>query len=243
MLRRRALVLLLVPLAATGEPAAPLRILPLGDSITQGGRGDREELTYRWPLFRLLRGAGLRFDFIGSQHAGLHADARWPDVDGTPFDPDHEGHYGWTTAAVRDRLPEWLAGYPAPPDVALVHLGTNDQSAPDLEAAVARPLRDIVLRLRGANPSVIILLGHLNFNGGTALEIRPLVESVARELSTPASPVVTVHHYRGWIENPDDPHPDTFDWAHPNPQGQRKMAERWWEALRPLLAERRQGVR
>ena len=45
----------------------------------------------------------------------------------------------------------------------------------------------------------------------------------------------TVAHYEGWVENSDLPGADTFDWAHPNPQGQRKMAEKWIEAMRPFV--------
>ena len=60
---------------------------------------------------------------------------------------------------------------------------------------------------------------------------------MAQRLNSPASPVVTVHHYQGWKENPEEAGTDTFDWAHPNPQGQRKMAQAWLAALKPLLAK------
>lgn len=224
----------LLPPALAGP--TPIRILPLGDSITQGGRADREEHTYRYPLFGLLTDAGVQFDFIGSLTTGLDRDAAWPDYHGKPMDLDHEGHYGWKTAAVRDGLVGWMKTYPAPPDIALVHLGSNDQDSSDFDADIVRPLRDIVRALRAANPRVVVLLGHLNFNGGAALRIRPLVEQLAQELNSDASPVQTVHHYRGWHEKPGEPESDTFDWAHPNPRGQAKMANVWFEAMRPHLA-------
>ena len=82
---------------------------------------------------------------------------------------------------------------------------------------------------------VVVLLGHLNFNDSRgANSIRPLVESLARELDTPESPVHTVAHYQGWQEHPGQPDSDTFDWAHPNPQGQEKMASRWFLAMSPF---------
>lgn len=209
------------PTAAPAPAAAPLRILCVGDSITQGGRKDREEYTYRLPLQRLLRAAGITFDFVGSRRAGLHADAIWPEVaPGVPFDPDHEGYYGHKTAdVVRKVVAAWDDATP-PPDVVLVHLGTNDQDNRPHEETVQKPLREFIAFLRTKNPAVRVLLGHLNFNdsaGGNA--IRPLVEDLATALNTQASPVVTVHHYRGWLENPALPGTDTFDWAHPNPQG------------------------
>ncbi len=212
-----------------------VRILPLGDSITQGGRTDRPEYTYRYPLFCRLTDAGVKFDFIGSMTTGLHKDFEWPDYKGVPFERDHQGHYGWKTAKVRDNLCEWMKTYPAPPDIALIHLGTNDQKAEDYTEAIVEPLRDIIEMLRQANPRVVVLVGHLNFNGGAALKIRPLVEKMAEEMNTEQSPVVTVHHYRGWEERPDQPDTDTFDWAHPNPKGQEKMAQKWFEAMKPYL--------
>ena len=49
-------------LAATGEavPQKNFTILCVGDSITQGGKTDREEWTYRLPLQRLLQTSGDR---------------------------------------------------------------------------------------------------------------------------------------------------------------------------------------
>ncbi|MDQ3813927.1 MAG: GDSL-type esterase/lipase family protein, partial [Armatimonadota bacterium] len=214
----------------------PIRILPLGDSITQGGRADRAtELTYRYPLYYMLKDAGYHVDFIGSLNKGLNGEFVWPDKDGVPFDRDHEGHYGWKTAAVRDKLAGWMKSYPAAPDIALIHLGTNDQSSKDFQQDIMQPLKDMIAMLREKNPRVVVLVGHLNFNGGASLQIRPLVEQIAKEISTEQSPVVTVHHYQGWHEKPDDPQSDTFDWAHPNPQGQRKMAEKWLAAMKPYM--------
>ena len=221
-------------LAACPRPAwgGGIRILPLGDSITQGGRSDREEYSYRLPLFRLLTEAGMDVDFIGSQTAGLNPDFVWPD----DFDPDHEGHYGWKTAAVRDHLPEWMSKWGGAPDLALVHLGFNDQEpGGNYAATIAAPLRDIITMLREQNSRVVILVGHLGLTGGEGPVIRVVVEALVAEMNTDASPVVSVPHYKGWTENPTIPGSDTFDWAHPNPQGQMKMAVNWFAAMRPYL--------
>ncbi len=67
------------------------------------------------------------------------------------------------------------------------------------------------------------------------MKIRPLVEKMAEEISTTNSPVITVRHYKGWIENPDKENTDTFDWSHPNPNGQKKMAKKWYESMKPYL--------
>jgi lysophospholipase L1-like esterase len=216
----------------------PLRILAVGDSITQGGKRGRDEFTYRYPLQRLLNDAGVGFDFVGTRKSGLHEDAVWPEVaPGLPFDLDHEGYYGRKTAYVSARVSEALPLLPAAPNVVLIHLGTNDQNSADPAAEVVAPLRNLIGALRAREPKVAVFLGHLNFNdskGGNAL--RPLVEALADELSTADSPVVTVHHYRGWTEKPRLPDSDTFDWAHPNPKGQEKMARAWFAAMEPTIA-------
>ena len=215
----------------------PVRILPLGDSITQGGKNERQEYTYRYPLFALLKDAKVNFDFIGSLKTGLHADAKWPDYKGEKFDLDHEGHYGWKTGQVYEKLPGWMKKYPAAPDIALIHLGTNDQGSKDYIKDIVVPLKGIIKLLREKNPKVLVLVGHLNFNGGNALKIRPLVEKMVAEISTDQSPVKTVHFYKGWKENPKQEGTDTFDWAHPNPQGQKKMADKWFEVMKSYLVK------
>lgn len=226
-------------LAATGEavPQKNFTILCVGDSITQGGKTDREEWTYRLPLQRLLQTSGVKYDFVGTRTAGLHANAVWPDVaPGVPFDPNHEGYYGAKTQDVVTKvIAAWDDKAPVP-DAVLIHLGTNDQGNKPHDVTVQKPLREFIAFLRTKNPRVVILLGHLNLNDSEgANAIRPLVEALATECSTPVSPVVTVHHYQGWIEKPDAPGSDTFDWVHPNPQGQAKMANVWFDALKPYL--------
>ena len=228
-------------LADVSSNAAPYRVLCVGDSITQGGRTGREEYTYRLPLQRLLHDAGIKYDFVGSRTIGLDSSFTWPDVaEGVMFDPDHEGYYG---AKTKDALAKVMAAWndktPAP-DAVLIQLGTNDQGNTPHEETVQKPLREFIAFLRTKNPKVVVLLAHLNFNDSKgANSIRPLVEALATETNTKESPVATVHHYKGWFEMPDKPQSDTFDWAHPKPQGQMKMAKAWFEAMRSTLEKSR----
>jgi len=212
-------------------PGQPIRILPIGDSVTHGGRTDRPEYTYRYPLYFMLRKAGYNVDFIGSRRSGTNEDAVWPDRDGVPFDPDHEAYYGGTTGYVRDRLQERIASYPVAPDIALILLGGNDIESNDPAQFIIAPLIEIIATLRTKNPSVTVLVGHLPEHDLKSRATRPLIERMAKELSTPNSPVATVHHYEGWWERPSLPWTHTFDWAHPNLRGQQKMADMWFSAM------------
>jgi len=88
------------------------RILPLGDSITNGA-----PYSYRFSLFNLLKGNGFNFYFVGTKNTNP---AGYP---GT-WDTKHEGHNGASSKGINADLSSWLSVYT--PDIALIHLGTND---------------------------------------------------------------------------------------------------------------------
>lgn len=126
--------------------AAPLKIMMLGDSITEGG-GDipdtpeqnqstytqglfttPDNIAYRAKLYDLLETDGYTFggsnadlDFVGNRSGGSNY--------GT-FDQHHEGHSGYRSDQIRDGIDGWLSTSPA--DIVLLHIGTNDgaQSLP-----------------------------------------------------------------------------------------------------------------
>ena len=100
-----------------------INITTVGDSVTQAESG-RD--SYRADLWDLLIGAGYDIDFVGSENKNKD-NTDFPD---SSFDPDHEGHWGWRTDEINNgrsgegSLSDWLTGYT--PDIALIHLGTND---------------------------------------------------------------------------------------------------------------------
>jgi len=217
-----------------GGPAIPddaVRIMPLGDSITQGAH---KHESYRRDLWKRLDEAGHRVNFVGSlskQKFGGDAD---------DYDPDHEGHWGWAADHVLAKLPLWAAE--AKPDIVLIHIGTNDLTAgQDLEETVDE-IEAIIAVLRKQNPAVVILLAQIIPGGHPKLfnDVRQfngrLVERAAALQST-ASPIVMVDQYSGsaWRM-------DTYDGLHPSVRGARKMAGRWFQALLPVLDEMRAGV-
>ncbi len=106
--------------------ASPVRIMPAGDSITEGNNDlitdPNYMASYREKLYWDLTGAGYDFDFVGSLQSGS---ALLPS-----FDIDHEGHAGYMAAGpygsgqVVTDIYGWLTNKPA--DVVLLHIGTND---------------------------------------------------------------------------------------------------------------------
>ena len=224
--RRRARVSMLAVallIGASPQAAPVVKILPIGDSITQGGRLG-EEYTYRLPLRDLLQDEGVLADYIGSRTEGLDPGFQWP----ASFDADHEGYYGQTTRDVVRQVEAHLPALDAP-DIALVHLGTNDsgwRSATDVVA----PLKSLIGELRRQNPRVTVLvaLPAKPVRAGGML-LRWELWLMALGASTRDSPVVTVD------QSSEAQRQATFDGVHPSPDGQRQMASRWLQAIRTFL--------
>jgi len=202
---------------------SPVKILCIGDSITQGGNINDNEYTYRLPLYRLLQQKGVNVDFIGTRTHGLNDHFHWPG----DFKPNHEGFYGATTDFVRNALKDDLPKLQEP-DIAIIDLGSNDRGKA-VEAAVINPLTDIISQLRARNPRVKILIIQIP---GTFqnLGLHFWTWRMAHELSQTESPIITIPLYFGW-----DTKGDTFDGAHPNIKGQNKMATAIFSELEPIL--------
>ncbi len=226
-LRLAAAVLLLVT-ASFGAVSASVLVLPLGDSITHGGDGDGGVLfpTYRYWLYQDLEKLGYDVDFVGS------LDQPEPLVGS---DPHNEGHAAYTAGQVLAELPVWLEAYPAP-DVALVHLGTNDAIYSVARDRTIADLQGIVGVLRARNPSMTILVAQIIPTSVASINTR--IEALNREiaglqaLSTPQSPVVIVDQYSGYDGVADN----QKGGVHPLTSGEKKMTAQWEIALVPVLA-------
>jgi lysophospholipase L1-like esterase len=223
------------------EKQPPIRIMMLGDSITHG---TRHRDSYRYYLWKSLVDADIIFDFVGSLSENHGGNPEWADYKGRAFDPDHEGHQAWRAENIlrgvssqrTNNLNVWLEEYT--PDIALIHLGTNDIFLGQSHESTVEELDQIIRILRADNPYVVILLAQLIPSNlrGTVMPIEDLnmrINGIAEEMSQPGSPVLLVNHYTGFsIET------DTYDGVHPNKRGAEKMAARWFEALKPVIAER-----
>lgn len=202
-----------------------VRVVPLGNSITQG---TNTYATYRRPLWHMLDSAGHCVDFVGTENTP-HYSARVA----TAYDPDHEGHWGWRTEHVIEQLPVWLEEYT--PDIALVHLGTNDLVVGDPIDTVCHEYSRLVEVLRADNPAVIVLLAGIIPGTGEWFNRRVdslcnAVDSLAPVLSTAQSPVLAVDMREGF-----DTATDLYDEYHPDSSGEEHMARRWFAPLDSIL--------
>lgn len=210
---------LVVPAAA--RAATPVRIMPLGASITWGtsstdGNGYREALRRH-----LADDAGLAVDMVGSQRSG------------TAADNDNEGHPGYRIDAVAAGADGWIAA--ARPDVVLLNVGTNDMlQHHDLANAPAR-LGALVDQILRAAPAATVVVSTLVPN------VDATVESRVRAYNSQLPGIVQAKAAAGKKVRLADFHANLTladigaDGIHPTDGGYRKLADVWYSALQPVL--------
>ena len=212
----------------------PLRVMPLGDSITYGANSDGIGGGYRYPLYVALTAAGYNIDFVGTQtsipHAGLGAEI------------NHEGHSGWHVSSASNGLYEniltWLS-QTDDPDVVLVHIGTNDTGdVPNYPGTIGE-LDALISRIAAARPYAHIIVTTLLKRGADELDSRnvlintyfnPYVEGVvqAHQLAGRRVHFLDMHAY---LERTD-----MYDNLHPNNAGYGKMAAAWFTAVTNIVS-------
>ena len=158
-------------LAAPFAFATPLlRIMPLGDSITEGA-GAASTAGYRGPLWTLLANAGYNVDYVGSNTTN-------PDTT-NGMDRDHEGHGGWridTTSGgngIFEMLPTWFSSIESP-DIILLHIGTNDSGADTLNTMTRTTA--LLDRLYAMQPSAHVVVSTIMWRNDAALRPHPDVQ-------------------------------------------------------------------
>ncbi len=238
-------LLILVFLIQMPSGYSQMKIMPLGNSITQGLHIDWRPgyyarlNSYRRPLWFKLQTAGVSVDFIGSltetdNSSGLST----PDPD---FDLDHEGHSGW-------RVDELLYGqWGGPglsswvtmnvPDAVLLHVGTNDLIQEETVLSTWREIGQVLDTLQKYNPNVHIYLAKImgvgNYVGpapGVIAAQFDSLNSIIPDLlpgrNTPTSPITIVD-----IDAVIDPDVETVEGIHPDSLGEIDIAQAWFDAI------------
>ncbi|MEN9574140.1 MAG: hypothetical protein RL514_1995 [Verrucomicrobiota bacterium] len=251
-----ALLWLTLSVQAAENPARPLRILPVGDSITRGsylaryedgpfkgevmGLPNPEGGGWRKLLQDKLRAAGQAYDFVGALR--YHSFGKTGQVD-AHFDPDHHGLAGFSNQAI-------LSGgkVPTPRDV-LASLGVQEVVVPGIVPVLKQHAPDVVLLLAGANGfnararDELIRTIHASSRAhlfvGTLLPQRapragaPQVAAYNASLPAVVAAQTAAGHRITLVDlhaavTPDDLLPDG---VHPNRAGMAKMADAWFAAL------------
>ena len=218
--------------------SASIRIMPLGDSITNGSASGvvpdspQYYLSYRKALRDKLTDRGYQINYVGSQVSG----------DAIFSDAQHEGHGGWVAdggsagTSIAPNVYNFLEANPA--DIVLLHIGTNDVSAGHASADDVRLILDEIDRY---SPSVWVVLA-LIINRATppcalcttTTAYNDALDAMVRTRLNDKIVIVDMENGAG-LDYRLYPSGDMYDTLHPFASGYEKMAEAWLLGLLDIL--------
>jgi len=230
--------LLVIPLEES--KAQTLRILPLGNSITQGeddtAPPEDEQIAYRHTLYTFLNGAGYDFDFVGH---GWNGDAIFPDANhgGIPGSRDQyvlrllqDGYDEVSLQQITTGGVPYLDDYPA--DIILLHIGTNDMThEPGWDTtSVAQILNEIDTweTINGTEVYVFIarIINRKTYSAITTA-FNDSIEAMVARRNDPSIIVVDMENGAGIDYSVDI----KDDGIHPFESGYIKMGQTWFDTL------------
>jgi len=205
-----ALMAVAPQVASAAESNGGTRVMPLGDSITEGGGA------YRTRLWQNLQAGGYTVDFVGSGSNGPS----------TLGDRDHEGHSGWRIAQIDSQISGWLAA--TNPRTVLLHIGTNDVGQNDnLSQAPAR-LSALIDKIRTGAPNADVFVASIiPFADPTAeARVRTYNAAIPGVVASKGSKVHFVDMHATFTAADL-----SSDGIHPSQAGADKMGDVWYAAL------------
>jgi lysophospholipase L1-like esterase len=199
----------------------PVRIMPLGDSITRGS-GSTNTNGYRRELYSSFTQEGHWVDFVGGQQDGSD-----------DFDRQHEGHSGWSAdggsqGSIASSVYDFLIYHPA--EIVLLHIGTNDIQEGHQDPADVSLILDEIRRYSIETQVVLaLIINQATYSPETTL-YNAQVRELAQERIDMGHALLLVDMENA-LSYPDD----MADSVHPNDNGYIKMAGVWFEALSGTL--------
>ena len=204
--------------AATSGPA--LRIMPMGDSITEGYQSSTGN-GYRQQLWNDLTGEGHFLDLVGNSR------------DGSMTDPDNEGHSGWRIDQIAGIADATLAKYK--PNVITLMIGTNDLNQPYQPTTAAGRLSSLVDQITSDDPTATVFVASL------ILTTSPTENQYWASYNATIPGMVSSKQSAGkHVVYVDMSHAlgtgDLYDSLHPNDGGYAKMGDVWAAAVHAAAA-------
>jgi hypothetical protein len=203
------------PCPATGA----CKILPLGDSITDGiGYSGG----YRVELFSLALADGHDVTFVGGSMNGPQM------VDGQPFPRAHEGHSGWTVSQIDGIVPSPALN--PDPHIILLHIGTNDMyQMPSGATDRLETLIDAILMELPDSLLVVSNIIPLPQSAGAVTTFNAPIPGMVMERANAGKHILFVDQFDGF------PTSELGDGVHPNQAGYERMAGKWYAAISDYL--------
>jgi hypothetical protein len=195
------------------------KILPLGDSITDGiGYAGG----YRVELFSLALADGHDVTFVGGSANGPQM------VDGQPFPRSHEGHSGWTVSQIDGIVPSPALN--PDPHIILLHIGTNDMyQMPSGATDRLETLIDAILMELPDSLLVVSNIIPLPQSAGAVTTYNAPIPGMVMERANAGKHILFVNQFD------DFPTSELGDGVHPNQAGYERMARKWYAAISDYL--------
>ena len=212
--------------------ADTVRIMPLGDSITYGadhspGAVDAS-IAYRGSLWTKLHDAGYTIDFVGDVQAGSDYQIFDPS-----FDLDNEGHWGWRADEIALHVTDYLTANP--PDIILLHIGTNDLHQGQDITSTVNDVSTILDDIHTFDPSIKVIVARIinqQIYDQQTTDYNSALETMLQNRITDGEPIAIVDMENGaGIDYAND----MLDNFHPNSTGNSKLADQWYAVLTTLL--------
>lgn len=202
-------------------PGKP-RIMLIGDGITSGTRVMSNG--YRRSLYNMIKDGGHWFDFVGTMNT--HTNPQ-------DYDSDHEGHVNYRADQVLAGLSRWAGLYP--PDVVVIHIGTNDLLQGQSVESTIQDVQLIIQTIRYHNPNVKVILSHIipttdSWVNGLINKYNAQLNGISWSQNTGNSPIYVVSQHKNFRAELD-----TYDGIHPNAQGADKIARNIYQTLNRLF--------
>jgi lysophospholipase L1-like esterase len=222
------------PCPTNGDPC---RIMPLGDSITDGA-GSSHGASYRLELFRLSLMNNKKLTFVGSHESGPNM------VDNVPFPKKQEGHSGWTIddgggrEGLYPKIQGWLAAMP--PDIVTLMIGTNDVNL-NLDLANADTRLGLLLdRIIMYAPKALIVVAQMVPTTDNAINTRVTaynadIPGLVKSRADAGKHVIMVDMYGAFTKNANYKTEYMNDTLHPKDAGYVVMAKTWYDAIGGFL--------
>ena len=248
--RTPAAIIALFCLAAKLPAAEPVRVVCIGDSITQGrgstatsGKKVIPTDGWRWAFWKKTVDAGAPVQFVGSLSEGFQSTPTYPRYRGEVFQNRHEARWGWTTEGTRNVLAKSAPAWDA--DIALIYLGTNKEKPTPLQnltdphgvRRTARAMRNLLDDLRKRNPGMGLALRLPQGDGPREKGLSRAFRRIALDFDRPGAPAVVVPAPADWHWDPKTARADTVDGCHPSKRGDEKIASGFFGAVGPWLTK------
>ncbi|MGB3639616.1 MAG: SGNH/GDSL hydrolase family protein [Rivularia sp. (in: cyanobacteria)] len=206
---------------STNSLTEPLKIMPLGDSNTEG-YGNWDKGAYRDDLWQLFEDnsedTNFSIDFVGPHATGPQG-----------FDRDNAGFTGWRIRDINSAVDGWLND--AQPDMVLLEIGTNDILRDDNISQAPSRLNKLIDNITNQLPNTQLLVASIPPISRTeeqkqqAIEFNSHIPGIVDSKAALGKNVSFVDLFSALT--PDD----LQDGVHATVEGYSKIADVWYDAI------------